>query len=61
MSAVGAEALAARATFEAIDHHDLNYFSPIARFPGFARAAARTISEVLPPQFRPARHATLLH
>lgn len=55
MSAVGAAALAARATFEAINHHDLNYFSPIARFPGFSRAAARTISELRSAGIPPGR------
>lgn len=46
MSAIGAEALAARAAFEANAHHQLRYFAPIARFPGFARATAATIADV---------------
>lgn len=45
-SAVGAEALAARAAFEAMIRHDLQYFAPIAKFPGFARAAAATIGDL---------------
>ena len=46
MSAVGAEALAARAAFEANVRHELRYFGPIARFPGFARATAATIGDL---------------
>jgi CRISPR/Cas system-associated exonuclease Cas4 (RecB family) len=45
-SAVAAEALAARAAFEANSCHELRYFGPIARFPGFARAAAATIGDL---------------
>jgi ATP-dependent helicase/nuclease subunit B len=45
-SAVGAEALAARAAFEASTRHQLRYFVPITKFPGFARATAATISDL---------------
>ena len=55
LSAVGAEALAARAAFEAISRDDLNYFAPIARFPGFARAAARTMAELRSGGIAPGR------
>jgi ATP-dependent helicase/nuclease subunit B len=55
LSAVGAEALAARAAFEAISRHDLNYFAPIARFPGFARAAARTMADLRSGGIAPGR------
>jgi ATP-dependent helicase/nuclease subunit B len=45
-SAVGTEALAARAAFEASARGELRYFAPIAKFPGFARAAAATIGDL---------------
>lgn len=45
-SLVGAEALAARAVYEALVEKKLKYFSPIARFPGFARAASATIGDL---------------
>lgn len=45
-STIGAEALAARAAYEAMVRHDLQYFAPIAKFPGFARAAATTIGDL---------------
>ena len=43
---LGAEALAARVTFEALGAGALEYFAPVARFPGFARALASTLAEV---------------
>jgi len=42
----GAEALATRATFDAIAEHDLEYFGPVARLPGFPKALARTLHEL---------------
>jgi len=45
-SAVGAEALAARAAFEASTRHELRYFAPITKFPGFARATAAMIGDL---------------
>lgn len=42
--ALGAEALAARAAFESRD--ELRYFAPVSDMPGFARALARTLSEL---------------
>jgi ATP-dependent helicase/nuclease subunit B len=45
-SALGAEALAARVTFEALGAGALGYFAPVARFPGFARALASTVNEL---------------
>jgi ATP-dependent helicase/nuclease subunit B len=45
-SALGAEALAARVTFEAFEEGALGYFAPVARFPGFARALASTLNEL---------------
>jgi ATP-dependent helicase/nuclease subunit B len=47
-SAIGTQALAARAAFEAETHHQLRYFSPIARFPGFARAVRASIGDLRP-------------
>jgi ATP-dependent helicase/nuclease subunit B len=45
-TALGAEAIAARVTFEALRAQSLTYFAPVARFPGFARALASTLSEL---------------
>jgi hypothetical protein len=44
--ALGAEAIATRAAFDAHAAGDLPYFGPVADLPGFARAAARTIGEL---------------
>src|SRR3954468_2244543 len=43
---LGSEAVAARATFEALRGEGLSYFGPVARTPGFPRALARTIQEL---------------
>src|ERR1700687_6163452 len=45
-SAVGAEALAVRAAYEAAMRNELPYFAPVTKFPGFARATAATIGEL---------------
>ena len=45
-TALGAEAVAARAAFEALREHALDYFAPVARFPGFAGALAATLAEL---------------
>jgi ATP-dependent helicase/nuclease subunit B len=45
-SAVGAEALAVRATYEAAMRNELPYFAPVNKFPGFARATAVTIGDL---------------
>jgi hypothetical protein len=42
---LGAEAVAARATFEAERDGALEYFRPVAHTPGFPRALARTLQE----------------
>jgi hypothetical protein len=42
----GAEAAAMRAAFDAILAHELDYFGPVARLPGFSRALARTLHEL---------------
>src|SRR5262245_11038088 len=53
-SMLGTEALAARITFEALGTDALRYFEPVARFPGFARAVASTVTELrlgrVPPE-----------
>ena len=43
---LGAEAIAARATFEAAQSGRLTYFAPVAHLPGFPRALSRTLSEL---------------
>ena len=43
---LGSEAVAARATFDALRDADLSYFAPVARTPGFPRALARTVQEL---------------
>jgi hypothetical protein len=45
-TALGAQAVAARVSFEALQERTLAYFSPVARFPGFARALAATLGEL---------------
>lgn len=45
-SAVGAEALAVRAAYEAATRNELPYFAPVTKFPGFARATAPTLGEL---------------
>src|SRR5437867_7283608 len=45
-TALGAEAVAARVSFEALRERALAYFAPVARFPGFARALAATLGEL---------------
>jgi ATP-dependent helicase/nuclease subunit B len=42
----GAEALAARAAFDAAAAHELEYFAPVAGMPGFPKALARTLYEL---------------
>jgi len=45
-SALGVEAMVARASFDAHDAGELAYFDPVADLPGFPRAATRTLTEV---------------
>jgi ATP-dependent helicase/nuclease subunit B len=47
LSYIGGEAVAARATFEASKGDGLSYFGPVARTPGFPRALARTLHELM--------------
>ena len=42
----GAEAIAARAVFDALAVDELSYFEPVARMPGFPKALARTVHEL---------------
>lgn len=44
--ALSAEAVAARAAFEAADEDALDYFTPVANLPGFPRALSRTLAEL---------------
>jgi hypothetical protein len=46
MSALGAEAIATRATLEANREQRLHYFAPVSDLPGFPRALARTVQEL---------------
>jgi CRISPR/Cas system-associated exonuclease Cas4 (RecB family) len=46
ISRLGIEALAARIVHVATTANDLPYFSPVAQTPGFARALAKTITEL---------------
>src|SRR5579859_6028964 len=57
-TALGAEAVAARSVFEALDQKGLDYFGPVAQMPGFARALASTLSELRLQGVNP---ATLAH
>ena len=43
---LGAEAVAARAAFDATRERSLKYFAPVASTPGFPRALARTVQEL---------------
>ena len=45
-TSLGNDAVAARAVYEALESGGLTYFGPVARFPGFARAAASTLVEL---------------
>ena len=47
LSYIGSEAVAARATFEALRDEGLGYFAPVAGTPGFPRALARTLHELM--------------
>ncbi len=57
-TALGAQAVAARALFDAATDKSLSYFAPVSGMPGFPRALARTLEElalamVAPPALRP--------
>jgi hypothetical protein len=45
-TALGHEAVATRAAFEALNSNALQYFAPISRTPGFPKALARTLLEL---------------
>ena len=49
----GAEAVAARAVFDALAASELAYFEPVARTPGFPKALARTLHELRLAGVRP--------
>src|SRR5215467_8163652 len=56
---LGSEAVAARATFDALNGDALSYFAPVARTPGFPRALARTVYELRLAGVDPDRLASL--
>jgi ATP-dependent helicase/nuclease subunit B len=58
-TSLGAEAVAARATFEVLERGGLRYFQPVARRPGFARALASTVNELRLAGVEPASLAEL--
>ncbi len=45
-TSAGAEAMAARAVFDAVAAGELEYFAPVASMPGFPKALARTLHEL---------------
>ncbi len=47
VSASGAEAIAARAAFDLSQEGGLQYFAPVSQTPGFPRALARTLQELM--------------
>jgi ATP-dependent helicase/nuclease subunit B len=51
----GAEAVAARAAFDAVTAGELEYFTPVASMPGFPKALARTLHELRLAGIGPAR------
>jgi CRISPR/Cas system-associated exonuclease Cas4 (RecB family) len=56
---LGAEAIAARATFEADAAGALGYFGPVAGLPGFPRALSRTLGELRMADLDPGALAAL--
>lgn len=46
LTRLGSEAVAARVAHTALKENKLSYFTPVADMPGFARAVARTLTEV---------------
>jgi len=46
VTSLGVEALAARVACGALSEKELNYFTPVAALPGFARSLARTLGEL---------------
>src|SRR6185437_10978688 len=46
VTSLGVEAIAARIAAAALNEKQLDYFEPVAALPGFARALARTVSEL---------------
>jgi hypothetical protein len=56
-SPLGAEAIASRAVFGAIETRRLQYFGPVSTTPGFPRAVARTVGELRLAHVMPERVA----
>src|SRR5579863_2841505 len=46
VTSLGIEALAARVVSDALSEKELDYFTPVAALPGFARSLARTLGEL---------------
>ena len=59
LSSLGMEAVTARVAHAAWREGMLSYFNPVADLPGFARALARTLSELRLAGIRPAQFARL--
>ena len=53
----GAEAVAARAVFDAVAERELDYFGPVASMPGFPKALSRTVHELRLAGMEPSRLA----
>jgi len=56
---LASEAVAARSVFEAIEGGELDYFKPVARMPGFARALGSTLAELRLAEVAPSAFAGL--
>jgi ATP-dependent helicase/nuclease subunit B len=53
LSSLSAEAVTARVVFRDLEEKKLRYFEPVAHMPGFARALARTVSDLRLAGVRP--------
>src|SRR5262245_38187408 len=60
-TALGMQAVAARALFDAFTGGSLSYFAPVASMPGFPRALARTLEELALASVSPAALGPILH
>jgi ATP-dependent helicase/nuclease subunit B len=55
LTLIGSEAVAARATFDALQDDGIEYFAAVAATPGFPRALARTLQDLAMAGVRPER------
>src|SRR5262245_60729788 len=60
-TALGMQAVAARALFDASTERSLTYFAPVASMPGFPRALARTLEELALANVSPASLGPIPH